>query len=148
MTPVKSGPCPDYFLGARITYETFVARMIIMCHHKFNLCIVCCFSFFVLGSCLRPKVFFGFFFLLYSDGKPADTQTAGVKVSISEIHPLKTRSAHQILSGPRRWPCCWSTLILSLFLLTSVSNLELILWLHGSFQLQTMLTKKGTGGPG
>lgn len=27
-------------------------------------------------------------------------------------------------------------------------NLELILWLHGSFQLQTMLTKNGTRGPG
>lgn len=36
---------------------------------------------------------------------------------------------------------------ITFFLVTSDSNLELILWLHGSFQLQTILTTKRDEGP-
>lgn len=91
---------------------------------------------------------FWFLFPLLLLGKAGWLQdSSGVEASISEIHPLKTRSAHHILSGPRRWRCYWNNLITSLFLVISDSNLELILWLHGSFQLQMMLTKNGTRGP-
>lgn len=47
-----------FFLGARITDRMFGAsRIIIMCHHKLNLCIVCCFSFLSWVHAWSPKCF-------------------------------------------------------------------------------------------